>query len=202
MVSINVAQLLQATLGTVREVDFSEPLENPSAEVVLRGSVDGTAKLTLLSGAVLVQARYEVPVTLECARCLDPVDTRVKGDLDERFVAQVDVRTGTHRQDDDLDDPDLPRINDHHEVELDDVLQQDILTRLPMRPLCDAACPGLCETCGRKLDAGHGAPHPEVEPIPVKQGDTYQPFAGLAELLRQKNGAGDDERPPTPKKPS
>ena len=32
----------------------------------------------------------------------------------------------------------------------------------PIAPLCEAACPGLCPTCGERLGPGHAA-HPEEE---------------------------------------
>jgi uncharacterized metal-binding protein YceD (DUF177 family) len=53
---------------------------------------------------------------------------------------------------------------------------------LPLRPLCEAACPGLCSTCGQRLDTLHTAHADEnlEEDVPV---DASSPFARLATLL-------------------
>jgi uncharacterized metal-binding protein YceD (DUF177 family) len=113
----------------------------------------------------------------------------VEGSFEEEFLPSTDIRTGLPTQEEELADPDQPRIDDHHEINLDDMLRQDILTSLPLQPLCDAMCPGLCPTCGQRLDARH-VPHQE-EPAPPA--DAQQPFSGLAELLRQAGSAPADE---------
>jgi len=72
-------------------------------------------------------------------------------------------------------------VDEHHEINLDEVLRQNILTNLPLRALCNAACPGLCSTCGQRLDLRHTA-HAELEADePVETPPS--PFARLAVLL-------------------
>ena len=55
--------------------------------------------------------------------------------------ASTDVRTGLPLHVPEM--PDLLLVDEHHEINLDEVLRQNILTNLPLRALCDAACPGL-----------------------------------------------------------
>jgi uncharacterized metal-binding protein YceD (DUF177 family) len=190
MVSVNVAQLLQSDAGTVREFDFSEPIPDASDDLHLRGPVAGHATLIRTSRGILVRSEYRTPVALDCSRCLNDVQVEVEGSFEEEFLPSTDIRTGLPTQEEELADPDQPRIDDHHEIDLDDMLRQEILTSLPLQPLCDAMCPGLCPTCGQLLNARH-APHPEEEPFPLA--DAQQPFSGLAELLRQADSAPADE---------
>jgi uncharacterized protein len=192
MVSVNVAQLLQSSAGSVREFDFLEPLADPADELHLRGPVAGHAALVRTSRGILVRAEYHTPVGLECARCLADVRVQVDGSFEEEFLPSTDIRTGLPTQNEELADPDQPRIDEHHEIDLDDMLRQDILTNLPLQPLCDAACPGLCPSCGQRLDARH-APHPEDEE-PALPPDVYQPFAGLADLMREASPAPADDK--------
>jgi uncharacterized metal-binding protein YceD (DUF177 family) len=79
---------------------------------------------------------------------------------------------------------DTPRINEHHEIDLDEVLRQNILTNLPLAPLCEAACPGLCPTCGERLGAQH-SDHPQPEADETPPVDPTSPFARLATLLNE-----------------
>jgi DUF177 domain-containing protein len=187
MVSFNVSQLLLLGPGAVREFDFSEPLPDPADELHLRGPVSGHARLLRTSEGILAHSDYHTSVALDCSRCLEDLTARVDGELDEEFVPSTDIRTGLPlaHETDDADEPNL--INEHHEIELDEVLRQNILINLPLHPLCQPDCPGLCPTCGERLGAAHPA-HAEREQdeAPVNQAS---PFARLAVLLQK-----DDER--------
>ena len=132
-----------------------------------------------------MHSEHNAHVALECARCLEEAQADVVGELDEEFFPMTDVRTGapvsTPTEDDQL------LIDEHHEINLDELLRQNILTSLPLQPLCDTACPGLCPTCGERLDSRHTThQEQETDEQPV---DPASPFARLAVLLRD-----DDER--------
>jgi uncharacterized protein len=189
MVSINVSQLLLMGPGAVRDFDFCELFPDPNDELHLRGPIEGHAHLTRTSEGILAHSEYHASVSLECARCLDEAIAEVEGDLDEEFLPSTDVRTGVP-----VDFPvtrdDQPLINEHHEINLDEILRQNILTNLPLQPLCEAACPGLCATCGERLGPRH-TQHPEEEELLEEQTSVNEasPFAKLAVLLHN-----DDER--------
>jgi len=184
MVSVNVSQLLLAGLGTVREFDFSEPLADPHGELHLRGPISGHARLIRTPEGILVHSEHAGTVSLECARCLEEALTNVEGVFDQEFLPGTDIRTGLPLHVPGQDEQ--PLIDEHHELDLDEVLRQSILTSLPLRPLCAAACPGLCSFCGQRLDSPH-QPHPEA----ILDNDdnsasiaAASPFARLAVLLR------------------
>ncbi len=184
MVSINVAQLLQDPVGSVRDFDYSERIAVPEAELALREPVRGHIHLTRTPRGVLVSATHQTRVQMECSRCLAEVIVPVEGVLEEEFIPSTDLRTGLPVETDE-DDPDQQLIDDHHEIHLDDLLRQEILTDLPLKPLCEAACPGLCPTCGERLSPGHPE-HPESAPEPEAE-ETTRPFAHLADMLRAAN---------------
>jgi uncharacterized protein len=184
MVSINVSQLLLMGPGAVREFDFREPLPDPDHELHLRGPIEGHARLTRTSEGILVHSDYHASVSLECARCLEDAVAEVDGELDEEFLPSTDIRTGLP-----VDFPrardDQPLIDEHHVINLDEILRQNVLTTLPLQPLCDAACPGLCATCGERLGPLHRV-HPDDE---QEEEQAASPFAQLAVLLHN-----DEER--------
>jgi uncharacterized protein len=176
VVSVNVAQLLQEPPGAVREFDYSDRVPAVADELRLEGPIRGHARLMRTSDGILVHSRHVAPVTLECSRCLEDVHLNLHGTFEEEFVPSVDLRTGYP-----LDLPrgdEQPRINEHHEIDLDELLRQTILTSLPLQPLCEAACPGLCARCGQRLDRTHTAHTDDDAPI-----DPASPFARLAALL-------------------
>ena len=180
MVSVNVSQLLLFGLGTVREFDFSEPIPDLEGELHLHGPVTGHVRLVRTSEGILVHSERTAAVVLECARCLEDAPTEIQGEFDEEFLPSIDLRTGLPAEIPPV--PDLLLIDEHHEIVLDEILRQNILTNIPLRVLCDADCPGLCSTCGQRLDTLH-ASHPEAqaeEPVEAPAG----PFARLAVLLK------------------
>jgi uncharacterized protein len=182
MVSVNVSQLLLLGPGAVREFDFSEPFRDPTDELHLRGPISGHARLTRTPEGILVHCRHSAPVSVECARCLEEADVEIDGELDEEFFPSTDIRTGVPF--DVVSEEDRSFIDEHHEIDLDEILRQDILTNLPLRPLCSAACPGLCTMCGQRLDNNHPQ-HPEMQHEAESEApaDPSSPFARLAVLL-------------------
>jgi len=183
MVSFNVSQLLLMGPGAVRQFDFREPFPDRANELHLRGPITGHARLTRTSEGVLAHSDYHANVVVECARCLNEMTTRVDGALDEEFLPMTDVRTGMSVKLPDGTEDDQPLIDEHHEINLNEVLRQNILTNLPIQPLCEAACPGLCPDCGERLGAAH-ATHPAASTEePSEPVDPSSPFARLAVLL-------------------
>jgi uncharacterized protein len=182
MVSVNVSQLLLLGPGAVREFDFSEAFRDPADELRLRGPISGHARLTRTPEGILVHSNHSAHVSFECARCLEEADTEIDGELDEEFFPSTDIRTGVPL--DVVSEEDRSFIDEHHEIDLDEILRQDILTNLPLRPLCSAACPGLCTTCGQRLDNNHPQ-HPEMQDEQESEApaDPSSPFARLAVLL-------------------
>jgi len=183
MVSINVSQLLLMGPGSVREFDFREPFPDPSDELHLRGPIEGNARLTRTSEGIVAHCDYRASVRLECARCLEEAIAEVDGELDEEFFPSTDIRTGLPVPVPGEVEEDENLINEHHEIDLNEILRQNILAHLPLQPLCDAACPGLCQTCGERLGPRH-SPHTEV-PQQEEQAavNPASPFARLAVLL-------------------
>jgi uncharacterized protein len=55
-------------------------------------------------------------------------------------------------------------IDDHHVLDLSEVLRQDALLATPMHVVCDDECRGLCPTCGQNLNEGPCDCPPEGDP--------------------------------------
>ena len=182
MVSVNVAQLLLEAAGSVRQFDFAEPLPDPTHDLHLRGPIRGHARLIRTSRGVLVHSDHVAQATLECARCLEDALATIEGSIDEEFLATTDIRTGLPVALDEPLESDTPIIDEHHVIDLDEVLRQNILTNLPLAPLCEALCPGLCPTCGERLGPAH-SPHPGERAEPTSAGN---PFAALAGLIQDE----------------
>ncbi len=117
--------------------------------------VELDVRLEAVSDGVLVTATARASVTGECARCLDPVQQQVEVRLQELFSY----------------DPDGPEAADGYALhgdllDLEPALHDALVLALPLAPLCQPDCPGLCVECGAQLaqagpDHGHG---PAIDP--------------------------------------
>jgi len=180
MVAINVAQLLKASTGEMRSFDFDEMPEGLGPDVTLAAPLRGHARLLRTVDGILVQADYETRVWVDCARCLGDARVVISGRIEEEANPSVDLRTGEWVPERQGDEETL-RIDEHHILDLDDVIRQDIVASTPLQPLCRADCKGLCEVCGHNLNEG-----PCGHAQPAAAADEEPPLGRLGELLQQQ----------------
>ncbi len=144
---VNVASLLQESVGGSREIRLSLDALPLDEDVVARG-IAGAARLTRVRDAVLVAARARGHAELECVRCLNGYEQPFAVDFAEEFRQTVDVHSGREMSvngqaiaDVDEDETDFA-IDENHELDVAEALRQWIVLELPMRPDCGLACPG------------------------------------------------------------
>lgn len=145
---INVAQLLQAAVGTVRdyEIDDWAPTPYLDEQIELTEPVQGKVRLIRTNRGILVSATLHTAARLECSRCLDVFVEDLAIRFDEEYIPVVDVVTGlpTH----------IPHesytflINEKHQIDLWPAVREYGVLEIPMKPLCSTECAGLCPQCG------------------------------------------------------
>ncbi len=121
--------------------------------------IDIDLRIESVAEGVLASASVRTVATGECGRCLDPVSY----DVDEKFQelyayvedprqARKKAKPGKKRvakEEDDLDE-DLVREMEGEQIDLDGPIRDAIILNLPVNPLCDSECEGLCQGCGVK----------------------------------------------------
>jgi uncharacterized protein len=81
--------------------------------------------------------------------------------FEEQFYPTVDVVTGMPLPP--FDQEEIFPIDDHHQIDLTEMLRQNVLLALPMVTLCQEDCKGLCPQCGHDLNLGPCECKPEVD---------------------------------------
>jgi uncharacterized protein len=140
---------------------FEEPLTgDPDIELArpARGSftVTNTGRLLVLRGAMNAEVR------LACARCLEPLVVKIEATLSEEFSARPAAESreeGTI----DVEEPERAALHENL-LDLSELVRQNIIVNLPIRPLCREDCAGICPHCGDVLNAGPCGCPPE-EPL-------------------------------------
>ena len=105
-----------------------------------------------INAGVLVQGSLNTETVQACARCLEPVVVPLSVEMEEVFYPTIDILTGKGITPEEEDR--ALWIDEHHVLDLSEVLRQDILVALPVHILCKSDCRGLCPTCGQNLNDG------------------------------------------------
>lgn len=89
---------------------------------------------------------------LSCSRCTEPFRLSVAATFDLRFEPASAMTTEADREVD-PDDIETGYYRDD-QIDLNEILREQYYLALPMKPLCDEACRGLCPQCGINLNTG------------------------------------------------
>ena len=178
MTAFNLAGLLHEPPGATRDIRLRDHYVTLGPDVELAGPIDADLHVQRTNRGVLVRGDLAASLRRTCARCTDPYVEEVRVAVSEEFLPSVDPQTGAPIGLEEGDSSEALRINEHHEIELDGVIHDELVLTEPMHPLCRPDCPGLCPECGLRLDTGeHLHADDEIDPR----------LAGLAALLRDPN---------------
>ena len=117
-------------------------------------------RLESVMEGVLVSGTARAPLSGECVRCLDPVDSDVDVDLQELYVyPDHALAEGAGA---DVEDAELQVEGDL--VDLEPAVRDAVVLALPQAPLCRDDCPGLCPQCGARLADDPQHTHDTTDP--------------------------------------
>jgi len=167
---------VQLSIASIRErrgaslpFDFIVPAEEWAplgGEVPAVAPVHVHGHVTNTGESMLVQGEATGEFALVCARCLKPIRARLRADLEERFRRQAgrapqrdpeweDVPAGGDEEDD---------FRPYHgdRLDLENAVREALLLQVPMKPVCQPDCRGLCPQCGANLNEGDCGCEPEI----------------------------------------
>jgi len=159
----NVAGLLADEPGTSREFDVADVTVPLDAGLELARPVAGHVRFQRTNRGILADARLTAALKAECSRCLRPMEAPVELTIEEEFLPSLDLASGAPLSTD--AEPDVARLTDHHELELEPLVRDELVMAEPIAPLHDPDCRGLCVECGLPLDEGtHDHPTDDIDP--------------------------------------
>ena len=89
-------------------------------------------RIAAAAGSFLVTGSVRGTVSTRCGRCLAPLTLEIGNDHVELYYAKSDI--------------------DSEEVDISNDVRDELLIELPMNPLCNEECKGLCPVCGTDLN--------------------------------------------------
>jgi uncharacterized protein len=93
---------------------------------------------------------------------LEPLSFDTEVDLQELFEYPATDSRGRQIENGN-DDDEQPKLDDDL-LDLEPVIRDAVLLAMPLAPLCQPECAGLCITCGENLNDVPGHAHEEIDP--------------------------------------
>ncbi len=146
----NVSELLRESYGAFREYAIDDDVSIDGAS----RRVTGHVRFDRVPEGVFVRATVRGAQPSECSRCLDPFTLPVDLLIEEQYVPTIDPLTSV-RVTPPEGEEDAYRIDERHMVDLTLPIMQYWTMALPIAPVCDDQCQGMCETCGERRTSGH-----------------------------------------------
>lgn len=160
--NVNVGFLINSTIGTVRDFTFDYETMKLGDDLQVT-DFKGTANFDRTPQGLLLQGKFEAKTEVECVRCLEPFTLTLKWSFTDLFA--FDKRS--------ISESNLLMPEDG-QIDLEPLLREYALLEIPIKPVHQPDCKGLCPVCGanrNRVDCGHRPENPS------------SPFAELKDLL-------------------
>ena len=170
-------------------LDLDEALEPAAlhllddADVALRPGGRMAGHVDVVDGTTVhLRGRLSGTIEVECARCLERYAVALGQELDLFYMPRVLGQPEAQEEEVELSDRDVVvGYYDGERLDLGEVLREQVLLALPLKPLCREDCQGLCPRCGRNRNLSACGCAPEEEP-----GDSrLEPLRRLIDKKRQ-----------------
>ena len=175
----NVAQLLKELTGAVRRYELMEDLSELDPELEFLGPLVGTLQLLRTNSGILATGELSTAVRVICNRCIEPI----------AVPALLPTTTARRRVSADTDSALI--IDEHHILNMTEVIRQNIWTAMPMFAGCNWAGSGECPNLTAHLKSLQGVRliiEDEVKAVTEgQQADAVDPrWAALLELEKKQ----------------
>lgn len=140
LLRLNVGFIVHQTVGYSRNFRFKIPSIRLSPDLDL-SILSGVARVTRTSQGLLLQVKMRAFIVVECARCLTRFSQELNIDFTDLYAFSPDSVTDSGLL--------LP---DTGKIDLEPVLREEMTLAMPINPVCNSDCKGLCPICGNDLN--------------------------------------------------
>ncbi|SJZ55127.1 YceD family protein [Selenihalanaerobacter shriftii] len=135
---INISDIRE-NLGAIKEVKLEEEIEDiqfQDREI----QIDGPAKMAFqvinTEDSFLVVGDIDLNLNVKCSRCLDEFTLPVTAKLEEEV------------------EKDRVELSGAASINIEEEIEDNVFLAIPMKPVCDEDCAGICPSCGQDLNEG------------------------------------------------
>jgi uncharacterized protein len=132
---INLSDLKE--IGSRKQVSLElefHNLEFVNREIEIKDPIKLELEVFNTRDSFVVEGKLKANLILSCSRCLQKYSSPVELDISEDVLKS--------------------KMEDEEELYLDEIIVDNIILSLPMKPLCSDDCKGICPECGQDLNEG------------------------------------------------
>lgn len=139
------------------------------------GPISWQVDISNTGDAFLVTGTAECDSKTACARCLEDASFSLMGEIEGYYLIDGEEAEAPE----DMDDDEFDVLPDDNTIDVQPLIEAALLLEIPLIPLCDDDCKGLCTKCGANLNEGPcGCDNSEDEEFELAR----NPFAALKNL--------------------
>lgn len=146
ILKINVSEILKAT-GNEEHIQTSEEVLYPDQGLNIVAPIDIDVRLLNSGETILLTGTVKTKIRLTCCRCLKDFDLPVTLDLEEEYGSKLSPkkkRSAKSKKEIELKEEDfIFQIGSDNTIDLSEAIRQNLLTTLPIKPLCKPDCSGI-----------------------------------------------------------
>lgn len=141
-IRIDITPLLKS-VGSSINIDESEKVSYPEDGLTLVSPVHVTGTFTNSGNVILFKGKAETTARYICSRCLAEIDRPLKIEIEEEYK-QRGVGRGEKNKGGRLKEEDFVfEVEPDNTIDLSEAIRQDLITELPIQPLCSENCKGV-----------------------------------------------------------
>jgi uncharacterized protein len=120
-------------------------------EVSAPSPVKGALQVNKSDGEIIVRGKVTTELDLQCSRCLREFRKPLDIPVNVVYHPIEEIAEERHElKDDEMD----MGFYGGEEIDLQELVREQVLLNMQMKPLCNDNCKGLCPNCGADLNAG------------------------------------------------
>ena len=130
------------------ELELKDDIQSDAVKIV--SAVTAVLRLDKVGENVLAKGALRADAELQCARCLKLFPLRISSQVNVVYHPAKDIAKAEQHQ---LKGDELDTVFYSNDlIETDDLLREQLILNLPMKPLCSQDCRGFCPKCGSDLN--------------------------------------------------
>ncbi|MGB9612882.1 MAG: YceD family protein [Candidatus Margulisiibacteriota bacterium] len=140
---IDLSELLRK-VGNEAQITKEERLNFPEDNLILKEPVKIDIHLTNSGTKVLLKGTFKTTAELECARCLKKFDAPLTAEVEEEYAKNQPEPKKLKEKEIELTEEDfIYPISKDNTLNLEEIIRQNLILTLPIKPLCSPECKGL-----------------------------------------------------------
>ena len=143
----NVGFLLNQNIGSNRDIHFEYPEVTLKPDLELT-DLSGVARVSRTPQGIFIQGDFQGKAPAECVRCLTDFDQPLHAIFEELYA--FDKRSVTESG---------LILPEDANIDLEPLVREYLLIEMPISPVCQPDCKGLCPFCGSNLNEESGEHH-------------------------------------------